>query len=386
MAYELSRVVFTCPADSLVGDAVYISGVKTVSYADVDDAAKYANAVIMDKLSATTCVLSGRNSVIAGLAGLTAGSYYYLTNTATAGNTLSLVASAFIVALAISTTELRIELDAVIATHIAAANPHSGSAPTAHSHLDGEVDDGITLTNITQITNRSHTDLTDIGVTAHGGIDTHIGAANPHSGSQPLDAQLTSLAAFTAAEVSQLANIGVTTISAAQWGFLGGCSGIIASVLEDTTPQLGGELDFNNKVMNLNATAVSDNNATGIIINMTAGVQLDFPEVVCVNSNGDAILADADSSNTMPVIGMALETKNATETIKILVYGFVYDSGWNWAVGGGGETRLLYASVTPGGMSQTPPVGSGDQAQVVATVVEVDRILFNPSYVLVEIA
>ena len=70
-------------------------------------------------------------------------------------------------------------------THMSAANPHSGSAPSAHSHLDAEVDNGITLTNITQITTRSHTSLSDVGSNAHSVIDTHLGASNPHSGSEP---------------------------------------------------------------------------------------------------------------------------------------------------------------------------------------------------------
>ena len=47
---------------------------------------------------------------------------------------------------------------------------------------DAEVDDNITLTNITQITTRSHTSLSDIGTNSHTQIDTHIaGTSNPHS-------------------------------------------------------------------------------------------------------------------------------------------------------------------------------------------------------------
>src|SRR3990167_2261966 len=45
---------------------------------------------------------------------------------------------------------------------------------------DPQVPDTITLTNITQITTRSHTSLSDIGSNTHADIDTHIGATEAH--------------------------------------------------------------------------------------------------------------------------------------------------------------------------------------------------------------
>lgn len=44
-----------------------------------------------------------------------------------------------------------------------------------------------------------HQDLTGAGSQSHAAIDSHIAAANPHSGSQPLDAELTAIAGLTSA-------------------------------------------------------------------------------------------------------------------------------------------------------------------------------------------
>ncbi len=75
------------------------------------------------------------------------------------------------------------------------------------SVTDAQVPNTITLDDITQITARSHTDLSDIGTNTHAQLDTHLAStANPHS------------------------------VTAAQ-------AGALANVVEDTTPQLGGELD-----------------------------------------------------------------------------------------------------------------------------------------------
>jgi len=51
---------------------------------------------------------------------------------------------------------------------------------TGTAIADTYVANDITLTNITQITNRSHTNLTDIGSNTHSTIDTHIGTSSIH--------------------------------------------------------------------------------------------------------------------------------------------------------------------------------------------------------------
>jgi hypothetical protein len=69
------------------------------------------------------------------------------------------------------------------------------------------------------------TDLSNVGTKSHAIIDTELGAAYTHSQL----AQIAELENLTVAEVQQLENIGTVTISAAQWGYLGGLNQALAS-------------------------------------------------------------------------------------------------------------------------------------------------------------
>lgn len=64
------------------------------------------------------------------------------------------------------------------------AGPSSGGAnePTCRTAVDDDIPDTITLTNLTQVTTRSHTALSDIGTNTHAQVDTHIAdLTNPHA-------------------------------------------------------------------------------------------------------------------------------------------------------------------------------------------------------------
>lgn len=86
--------------------------------------------------------------------------------------------------------------------------------------IDANLPDNLTLTNLTQIGTKSHTVLSDIGTNTHVQIDTavansvsHIAAANPHSGSQPLDATLTALAGLAITQGGIIAGTGADAFS-----------------------------------------------------------------------------------------------------------------------------------------------------------------------------
>ena len=91
----------------------------------------------------------------------------------------------------------------------------------------------------------------------------------------------------------------------------------------------------------------------------------------------------------MPGLYMALGTIAAAASGEWLITGVVRgDAEWNWTIGPG-TAGLIYATVTAttgNTLSQTAPVGSGDQVQIIGTALSADIMMFNPNPVLVEIA
>lgn len=154
----------------------------------------------------------------------------------------------------------------------------------------------------------------------------------------------------------------------------------ISNVVEDTTPQLGGDLDLNEKglqykVPNSNGeycgeivSATVDSNATGL------GAAL------YMASDGNFDEADADSTSTSPCRVLAIES--GTGTKKLLLKGFLHKDAWNWTPGAD-----LYLSTTTGALTHTAPSGTGDIVQKVGYAWDADTIYFSPGdYTTVEIA
>lgn len=152
-------------------------------------------------------------------------------------------------------------------------------------------------------------------------------------------------------------------------------SGLLFNVVEDTTPQLGGELDTNNKSINRKAIPSADNTAEGDIVgDINAGETVAFPNIVYLKSDGKWWLADADAIASACLVGMALESKNADQAVKVLLRGFVRDDDWAWTVAG-----RVYLSTTAGALTQTAPSGEDDVVQVVGVATHADRMYFFPT-------
>jgi hypothetical protein len=125
----------------------------------------------------------------------------------------------------------------------------------------------------------------------------------------------------------------------------------------------------------------ADLTATGLRSSETVGESVAFGDVLYLKSDGKWWKADADAATTMPALRMALATASADAACVMLSIGWARNDAWSWTVGG-----LIYASVTPGAMSQTAPTGAGDQVQVVGIAYHADKMWFAPSMILGEIA
>lgn len=129
----------------------------------------------------------------------------------------------------------------------------------------------------------------------------------------------------------------------------------------------------------------ANNTGWGLETTDTVGEDVDPGEILTLKDDGKYWLADANLIGLMPAFVMAMESIAADAAGRLLHIGYFRHDAWAW-VPGDGEANLLYVSVTPGAMSQTQPVGAGDQCQVVAYVRDEDRVFFNPCYELVEIS
>jgi len=213
---------------------------------------------------------------------------------------------------------------------------------------------------------------------ANANIQNHVAtpAASAHHVKYALTEDL------DAAEITQLQNIGTKTISNDQWGYLGGLAGVpITSLHDDSSPQLGADLDLYGRGVLCNN--LSANEESGLILSLTASVSITRGHAVYVNASGTLSLADADSTVSMPSIGLALDSVTSSQACRVLIYGVMTLSTWTWT--DGGVNGLIYISNNPGIMVQTPPSGTGDQIQVIGHALNATTVFVMPSPVIVEI-
>lgn len=159
-------------------------------------------------------------------------------------------------------------------------------------------------------------------------------------------------------------------------------AGTLDNIVEDATPQLGGDLDCNGKnitdvhEVRFDAIPDTDHTANGPTTDsINAGASIATGQLCHLASDGEWALADADAATTTDkLLAIALASGSDGNPMKVALPGsFVRDDTWTWTVGG-----AIYVSTTAGAMTQTAPSATDDVIRVVGYALNADVIYFMP--------
>jgi len=128
---------------------------------------------------------------------------------------------------------------------------------------------------------------------------------------------------------------------------------------------------------------LADGEFTGWTKTFTAGETLIFGDAVYYQALDSRMWkADADQDTTMPCIALACEGLSAAGAGEFLLWGFIREDEWDYAIG----ADLWVPCAAAGPLTTTAPVGAGDQRQLCGITETADIIYFNPSFVLAQVA
>lgn len=258
-------------------------------------------------------------------------------------------------------------------THVNTAealNDGDGNVKTAaqvKTHVDGNgADHANVATNDTHVAG----DGSD-----HADVDTN----NTHSAGDGSDhADVATNTTHISNDGSDHSFIDQSVVSEASPTFAG--TNITTELSKDTTPQLGGDLDTNDK--NIHVKLPDTDGEYSAVIMTTQTVDTNSVGVfslleMAADGNYDEADADAEATSDGNLV-LALES--GTGSKKVMHIGFVQEDDWNWTPG-----QPLYVSTTVGTMTHTPSSGTGDIVRCVGTAMTADMIYFNPSNDYIEI-
>lgn len=155
--------------------------------------------------------------------------------------------------------------------------------------------------------------------------------------------------------------------------------GGLAAVVNDTTPQLGGNLDLNDHNIVLKFEPTADDTAQGLITTVTVDTNtngIGSPLMIAADGHFDD--ADASGSTTSPAVVIALEA--GTGSKKVLLHGIMRNDGWAW-VTGPGTLSLIYLSEDVGALTQIQPTTTDAVIQPVGWAMSDDVMYFCPSLI-----
>ena len=162
--------------------------------------------------------------------------------------------------------------------------------------------------------------------------------------------------------------------------------GFMTDLVDDTSPQLGGDLEYNEKHQTFGTSLTSDNTASGDIITVTFGESVVFGDLVYPDGTEDEWMKALGTNAAVkhPAMGIALETKANGESGKLLLRGLIRDATHfsGFALG----DILFLSDATAGAWLNAAPSDSGDIVQILGWVLAANYAYFNPDYTYVEVA
>lgn len=162
-------------------------------------------------------------------------------------------------------------------------------------------------------------------------------------------------------------------------GSFGG-SNYLSSVINDDSPELGGNLELNNYSLVLNTTP-SGNFVHGYTVGWSGEISTvyiadnyEIGSPLYVKSNGGFALCTAASGTIqMPCVALAIE--EGTGNKKILWKGIMRKDTWSWTAG-----DVIYISTVEGALTKVVPSDTGEWQQAVGVALGSNTIRFDPGY------
>jgi len=185
------------------------------------------------------------------------------------------------------------------------------------------------------------------------------------------------------ATVSGISSGGSSTVS-------GSCN-CLENVVEDATPELGGDLEVGSNLVMLDTTPSNTTISGGFIrgysgeasemyVSINNASDDGFACPLYMRSNGTWGTCDAtDSSGQMPCMALALEGGDGA-TKNILWKGIIRKGEWSWTPG-----SLIYVSTVEGSLTDAAPTGD-DWAQPIGLAISSDTIRFDPGSSLLNVS
>ncbi len=240
-----------------------------------------------------------------------------------------------------------------------------------------------TDSDIADITDRSHIDLTDVGTLTHEDLESSID--NLESDVTWLSGQIGTGGTDSTEDVNFLSGqIDENT----------GNISILETSVNDNTSAINDNLnDINNLESDVNwlsgeigksvydDSLSTDHSYSGSVFEVTVGENVVFGDFLYINRNDEKwYKAQSDNLTTMPATNMAVENKNTNERCYVLdIGGIARDDSWSWTMEMSAGFELYLDHEISGDLSETPPLSSGYYGQIVAIPLASNKIKLLPS-------